>query len=283
VKSALLVTALWLVLVAPSASQAAVHCSYDRGSLVLSIVATGGGEVGIRRKGAAIQVFEQFVGPVSCGPTPVTVTDTDRVKVVLKHRSFASIYLGGGPFAPGATTETDGASEIEFAIAGSTEFGEVIGGPHPDHFQWLKEDGKSGVNLNADEDDDLDVAVVEKSPFFFVAFDGGGGPDLLDTRGNPGPSMFATGGAGDDTIVAGPSGAILEGEQGRDRIFGGAAGDLIDPGPGADVVKARGRDDLVQMRADGSRDRIDCGAGRDGFTNPDPFDRLRSCEIEFSG
>jgi hypothetical protein len=32
------------------------------------------------------------------------------------------------------------------------------------------------------------------------------------------------------------------------------------------------------MGADRARDRVDCGAGHDGVFQPDPFDRLRSCE-----
>jgi Ca2+-binding RTX toxin-like protein len=90
--------------------------------------------------------------------------------------------------------------------------------------------------------------------------------------------MFAAGGAGDDTLVAGPSGSILDGGSGRDRLFGGHADDFIVPGPGPDLVKARGGGDEVQIGTDGARDRVDCGAGNDEASPHDPFDRLRSCE-----
>jgi hypothetical protein len=266
-----------VALLAPSLGQAAIHCQFNPESRVLSVTASGSNEVTVRRVGSEIRVFEALVSRYRCGSVPPTVTNTDRIKVVSLGFSSAWIELAGGPFAPGATPEEDGSPEIEMTLTG-TGFAEVTGGHGPDHFQYLKDGRESGVNLNADEDEDLDVNVVENSPSFFAVFGGGAGADLIDARGNPGPSMFAVGGSGDDTLVAGASGAILEGGRGRDQIFGGHAFDLIAPGPGADLVKARGGGDLIQMGADGARDRIDCGAGNDEVFRPDPFDRLRSCE-----
>jgi Ca2+-binding RTX toxin-like protein len=239
---------------------------------------SGSNEATVRRVGSEIQVFELLPPAVSCGSVAPTVTNTDHIKITSLGLASAWIELAGGPFAPGATPEEDGSPEIELSLGG-TGFAEVTGGAGPDHFQFLKAGGESGVNLNADEDEDLDVEVDEdeSSPFFAV-FDGGAGADLLDALGNPGPSMFAVGGSGNDTLVASPSGAILEGGRGRDRLFGGHAFDLIAPGAGADLVKARGGGDLLQVGRDGARDRIDCGSGRDSVSRPDRFDRLRSCE-----
>jgi hypothetical protein len=267
-----------VVLVSPSAGEAAVRCQYNPRTLVLAVTATAGSEAGIRRVGPEIRVSELFTRTLSCAPVPVTVTNTDQIKVVAKEGSVAWIELRGGPFAPGRTAEEDGFPEIEFTLSGA-DFAEVMGGPSPDHFQFLKAGGKTGVNLNADEDEDLDVTVVETVPSFFVAFDGGRGDDLIDARGNPGPSMFAAGGPGDDTLAAGRSGAVLDGGSGRDRLVGSPVGDLIAPGRGVDLVKAQSGSDLVELSADRSRDKIDCGAGRDAVGHSEAFDRLRSCEI----
>ncbi len=260
----------------PSLGQAALRCQFNPESRVLSVTASGSNEATIRRAGPNIRVYELFPPAVSCGSVAPTVTNTDHIKVVSLGPSVW-IELAGGPFAPGATPEEDGSPEIELTLTG-TGFAELTGGHGPDHFQYLKEGDENGVNLNAGEDEDLDVNVVEKSPTFFAVFNGGAGSDLIDTRGNPGPSMFAAGGSGNDTLVAGPSGSILDGGSGRDRLFGGHAYDFIVPGPGADLVKARGGGDEILMGADGARDRVDCGTGNDAASRPDPFDRLRSCE-----
>jgi hypothetical protein len=268
-----------MVLVAPSAALGSVQCHYSPARLALSVTASGGSEATIRRAGPEIRVSESFEPPLTCASVPVTVTGVDSIEVIAKVDSSAWIELAGGPFAPGATAEADGSPEIEFTLSGA-DFAEVIGGRGADHFKFLRCDGHNGVNLNANEDNDLDVTVVEKNPAFFVAFNGGGGADLLDAGRNPGPSMFAVGGTGDDTLIAGGREAILLGEAGRDRIFGSPVGDLINPGRGADLVKARGGADALNLGPDHARDRIDCGPGRDGFALPDPLDRLRSCEID---
>lgn len=280
IKSTVLLAAISLVVsVAPSAAPASVRCHYSPASRTLSVIASGGSEATIRRAGPEIRVSESFEPRLSCASVPVTVAGTDSIEALAKVGSSAWIELAGGSFAPGATPEADGSPEIEFTLSGA-DFAEVIGGRGADHFKFLRRDGQNGVNLNADEDDDLDVTVVEKNPAFFVAFNGGGGADMLDAGRNPGPSMFAVGGRGDDTLVAGGRGAILDGEGGRDRIFGSPFSDLINPGRGADLVKARGGRDDLNLGADNARDRIDCGTGRDGYALPEPIDRLRSCELD---
>jgi Ca2+-binding RTX toxin-like protein len=265
-----------VALLAPSLGRAAIHCRLNPESRVLSVSADESSEVTVRRVGPKIRVSKADSGALRCGSASPVVANTDRIKVVSEDFSAARIELGGGPFAPGATPEEDGAPEIELTLIGDGLV-EVVGGAGPDHFRYLKAGGEKGVNLNADEDEDVDVAVDDSSPFFAV-FDGGAGADVIDTRGDPGPSMFAVGGNGDDTLVAGPSGSILDGGRGRDRILGGHAFDFVAPGPGADSVEARGGGDVVEMKPDGSRDRVDCGSGTDEASRPDPFDRLRSCE-----
>jgi hypothetical protein len=85
---------------------------------------------------------------------------------------------------------------------------------------------------------------------------GGGGNDFIEGR------------AGNDTLLGGAGNDRLVGGEGNDVIDGGAGTDRIDAGPGSDTVRA----------ADGSRDRIDCGDGRDHAV-VDREDVVTGCEL----
>ena len=85
----------------------------------------------------------------------------------------------------------------------------------------------------------------------------GGGHDdvILGLGGND----TLLGGVGDDRIEGGPGNDVITGGGGADRLFGG---------PGSDTINA----------ADGERDTIDCGAGRDR-ASADSFDVVKNCEV----
>lgn len=93
------------------------------------------------------------------------------------------------------------------------------------------------------------------------------------------------GGAGLDTLEAGPLSATLRGEGGEDELLGGEAEDLLVGGPEADRLNARGGSDLVNGGAgidniearDGASDEVDCGPDGD-FALADSIDLLISCE-----
>ncbi|MDX6634994.1 MAG: hypothetical protein QOF06_1197 [Solirubrobacterales bacterium] len=275
--AALLAAALCLL--APQASEAKISCRYNAGQMALSVTATGFDEAGIRRFGEEILVSPFLEPPIMCKGGRPTVTNTDRVDLIVRGEGSAWIELEGGPFAPGATAEPDGFSEVEFTVRGSG-FVDFEGGPGRDHFRFMGSGPESGVNLNADQDDDLDLITPSKpSLALLVVIEGGPGADLIDAQDRPGLEIFAVGGKGNDTLVAPASGsAILQGGKGRDRLVGGRGWDLLDPGPGADVVKARSGSDLVDMRPDRRRDRIFCGGGRDLVGKHDDRDRMISCE-----
>jgi hypothetical protein len=102
---------------------------------------------------------------------------------------------------------------------------------------------------------------------------GGEGADVLDGDG------------GDDSLWGGDGRDRLFGGTGNDRVLGGAKADELHGDPGNDeLILGTGRDrawagpgnDTISAR-DGSRDVIDCGAGRDRVT-ADRRDRLRGCE-----
>jgi RTX calcium-binding nonapeptide repeat (4 copies)/WD40-like Beta Propeller Repeat len=128
------------------------------------------------------------------------------------------------------------------------------------------------------------------------------GDDTIDS--NPGDKFkwgwggdrdLVWGGSGDDHIRTGPSADLIYGGPGADTLDGDAEADAIFGGAGDDVLRGdsyhdrldggRGHDRLIGgagvdllMAADGARDVLECGRGRDRAT-VDRFDRVkRDCE-----
>ena len=89
-----------------------------------------------------------------------------------------------------------------------------------------------------------------------------------------------------DYLAGGGYDDVIEGGGGNDTIPGGAGDDRIDGGPGNDVIKGgAGADRLLGgtgsdtiNAADGERDVVDCGAGRDRVI-ADSFDSVVNCEV----
>ena len=78
----------------------------------------------------------------------------------------------------------------------------------------------------------------------------------------------ATGGSGNDRIVAGPSSSYLYGGAGNDSITGGAGEQRIEGNEGDDTIDSR----------DGAFDSIDCGSGND-VVLADAGDSTTGCEV----
>lgn len=277
----------------PQGASAAVKCQRNPTTRILSVAVTRSGpfleEAVLHRVGAQIRVVEFFGSRVKCRGNP-TVTNTDQIKLYVGGFNEATIGLSGGPLAPGATPEADGSPEIEITARGRSGTYWLNGGRGADHFRYMSEAGQNGLNLNAGPgDEDLDLAVPAGAEIYV---EGREGPDTIDVAPPVDLEVAAFGEDGNDTLIAVPTGEVgerlgglLEGGKGRDRIVGSSLFDLILPGPGADVVRAEGGADAIQMGRDKRRDRIDCGAGRDGVGRQrtgvvvrDPFDRFRSCE-----
>lgn len=113
---------------------------------------------------------------------------------------------------------------------------------------------------------------------------GNGGRDHL--RGSSGDdSLFGengadylSGGSNDDRISGGRGRDSIRGESGDDLLFGGAGPDSIHTGPGTDKVSGGGGRDRINA-ANGSRNIIRCGSGRDRV-RADRNDRVaRDCEV----
>ena len=90
---------------------------------------------------------------------------------------------------------------------------------------------------------------------------------------------------GDDCLEGGAGGDRLTGSRGRNRLSGGAGNDTLTGGadndrltggPGRNTYRAGAGNDQV-LAANGSRDAVDCGPGRD-TARADRTDRLRGCE-----
>jgi RTX calcium-binding nonapeptide repeat (4 copies) len=240
-----------------------------------------------------------------------TVRNTDTITVLLRgEEDSVEVLLGGGPFAPGATPETEGASEIEIEVRGRGPFAEVRGTRSADEFHWGP--GRAnhpGLNLNPRDTGDQDVDVTVRGGRFasLLAWSAAGNDTIAPAPGAPSPNygVYTHGGRGDDRLTAPPnSRGILVGEAGDDVLIGGrqadtlvggdgndrltgaggadliAAGrgrDLIFGGPGRDRINPGGDAPSVLPR-DSHRDMLRCGAGRDRV-RADRRDRLRGCEV----
>jgi Ca2+-binding RTX toxin-like protein len=88
------------------------------------------------------------------------------------------------------------------------------------------------------------------------------GGDQADTLTGDEGNDSLTGAAGNDTIAGGPGNDVLSGGAGNDMLSGGAGNDLIVGGSGADVLSGGAGNDVLRA-ADGARDVVRCGAGRD--------------------
>jgi Tol biopolymer transport system component len=94
--------------------------------------------------------------------------------------------------------------------------------------------------------------------------------------GTSGPD-YLPGGGGNDTIQGLAGNDTILGGAGDDRLFGGPGNDVIDGGPGEDTISGGPGNDTVRA-ADGVKDTVDCGPGRDHAT-VDAIDVVKNCEL----
>jgi hypothetical protein len=279
------------------AAEARTSCSYaGPPANTLTVRVMGFSSAEIARFGEQILVSEFLERPRHCSGGDPTVMNTDTIQVLTRGFGDADLRLGGGPFAPGATPEDEGVSEIEVQVRGDG-FASVVGTRRADEFHWGKEGALAGLNVNPRDIGDQDVDVTVRGESAFLVADGAGGNDsIIPAPGAPGPRVFSEGGGGADLLIAPRnSGGILEGGAGVDVLTGGVTFDLVAGGAGNDRVAAgggrdeidggRGRDlisggrgrDRISAR-DSTRDVVRCGPGRDRV-KADRGDRLRGCEL----
>jgi Ca2+-binding RTX toxin-like protein len=244
------------VAIPATANAAASTCSYNTGNKNLIVDdQTGGGPTQLRivRTGEQIRIADGNGSPRFCpipGPLAVaTVTNTDRIVIFRNGVNIGGgvhIDMSGGGFAPGATPEADGNSEIEIAISDA-------GSPEPTHNNAFRVTGSPQndvvmANLNGEvnfgADGDVDVTVNRMPDTVTVR--GGDGADILRGAGvrnsqlNP-LSLF--GEAGNDTVAGGQEFDNLFGGTGGDRLYSvDGAGDFVH---GDDVLVQDGPDTAI--------------------------------------
>jgi hypothetical protein len=284
---------------APDA-QARTSCSYAGPPANAMTVTVSGSNIGlgaVKRRGLEITANEFLDPPKPCSGGTPTVFNTDTISVVLRQLASVDLRLDGGPFAPGATPETEGASEIEIQLSGANSQGNLVGTPRGDEFHWGPGGAHAGLNFNPRSAGDKDVDVTISGRDAFLVAQGAGGTDTITVE--PGAlisdGIFTEGGRGNDVLNAPQgSGSILFGQSGNDAIAGGRYADDIDGGRGNDritggggpdhITGGPGRDrllggtgrDHINSR-DSKRDTVRCGPGRDRV-KADRHDRLRGCE-----
>ena len=99
------------------------------------------------------------------------------------------------------------------------------------------------------------------------------GRHIVGTPGND----YLPGGGFDDVIYGMGGNDTLLGGAGDDRIYGGDGNDIITGGPGADQLYGGPGSDTIYA-ADGERDRVDCGPGKDRAV-VDSADKTVGCEV----
>ncbi|MGH2661904.1 MAG: calcium-binding protein [Actinomycetota bacterium] len=222
------------ILLLPGTAAAAVSCSV---SVTTATVTMGSGDTAnLAVSGASITV-----NGTPCGTT--STVDTIVVNGV-GGNEVVNVSLAGGPFAPGATPEPTGVSEIEISasLRGGSDSLVITGGAGVDTVAL----GSLGINLTGDDDADLTFTGVEG----FVV-NGAEGNDVVTGRGD------------DDVGVPFTTGIFMLGGDGDDDLTGGAGTDGILGGAGMDTVRGWTGNDVMFGEADD--DALDGGAGDDNL------------------
>lgn len=206
-------------------------CSFDAATATATAVLSGGAVT------VSMSADVVAVNGSACSGATATATDA----IVLTGSAVSddlTLDLRGGPFAPGATDEGDGSSEIEFTIdlGAGTDSLNIVGRSGRNNIVL----GGGGINLNGDErtpDADVSVSNVEH-----YELTGGNEKDILWAAGSYGTKTIfgapvaINGRGGDDIIGGGNAGDVLSGSGGWDdlRPFGG--NDKVNGGEGYDLV-----------------------------------------------
>jgi Ca2+-binding RTX toxin-like protein len=182
-------------------------CTFAAGTA--SVTLSGGVSATLSRSGTAITL-----NGTACDTA--TVLNTDLVAVTSPD-SFGLLTFGlsAGPFAPGATDEGDGSSEIEITVSSPSQPSDVsvIGSAMADH---ITADGLANtLNLNADEAvDDVDVTMTDASDIAMI--DTHEGDDVIETAHTDGHLI---GGDGEDLFRSTDDGSVqIDGVAGDDTV-----------------------------------------------------------------
>jgi Ca2+-binding RTX toxin-like protein len=216
------------------------------------------------------------VGEIHFGATPTacagaTTSNTDAIKVVGAAGTAERVVIdqSAGAFAPGATAEASGVSEIEIEVnLGDASDQVVVIGTSGDDVLAM---GAKGAAVNNDTDVDVTFVPLPSS----IELVGGGGKNILTARGGYGAGTVY---AGAVTLRAGDQGDNLTGSNLADVIVGGNGAETVNAYGGNDTISGGGGNDKLNG-ADGNDD-ITGGAGADTLSGGNNDDTLRAKDGE---
>jgi len=222
-------------------------------------------DIYIERAEGTAKVGYRVSGFSWSGCEQARTNDVNKIKVIGSSLSDdVTINLSNGAFAPGASSEGAGASEIEFNIdlgSGTDEL-RIQGGNGADRLAIVK---AGQAKLNGDDDVDVTLSSVERWYLF-----GGHGDDVLDGRGAP--AIEAHGQGGSDRVFGGPGQDYLLGDSwspltsdGKDTLAGGGADDNLSGGAKADTLNGGDGDD--NLNGEAGDDTVVGGEGGDGMSH----------------
>lgn len=223
----------------------------------------------------------------TCADESSTVHNTDTIRVdahsAIPLAEFA-IVMGDGAFAPGATPEETGVSEIEIeVVAHETRSGDRLNlaGRSPDDAHSGIDTivyGASGAAYNLDNDADITHVGFDATRFSY----GHGGDDFISANGGFGTGEPANhdhyflGNDGNDVITAGSDGSILDGGLGDDRLIGGSGSEVFVAGSGADHMSGRGGagDSISYVQTSAVDIDLQASIGRGGHAEGDTYESI---------
>src|SRR4051794_14733409 len=235
-------------------------CTYNPTTKVASVVDSSG----VKQLRVGVDgdvIFSQDGGntAITCagGGIVATTANTDRISVSAAAKGASDgvvLDQAKGAFAPGATPEADGNSELELALTGQSGHLSVVGTPGDDVIRVRPLDRVStiaAIGFGADDDDDVTFTASD------VSLVGGDGADLLSGLGYG--SLLAdparlplgfSGGAGDDDIRGGLGVDHFSGNAGNDSLQTADGNpELVSGGPGADSAVRDGGDTLFDVES----------------------------------
>jgi Ca2+-binding RTX toxin-like protein len=244
----------------------ATGCTYDAATRIAAATIASGEAATLVTVGGEIRFGTV---PVPCGAATNANTDTITVTGAAGSLEALTIDQSSGSFAPGATAETTGTSEIEIAVnlGDATDLVLVYGTADADTISA----GTSGLAFTTDADVDVTLAQV---------------PALVEVFGLAGPNtLTGAGGAGSGgpyqgrlALHAGDSGDTLRGGSGNDELYGGAGNDVLEGRNGNDLADAGPGNDSVAGN-DGD-DQLIGGPAADALIGGDGADVLRADDDE---
>jgi Ca2+-binding RTX toxin-like protein len=236
-------------------------CTYNSGTRTVTASAPAGTSTLVVSSGS----IRFGTTPVSCAGA--TTANTDTIKVVGAAGTAEKVVVdqSGGAFAPGATAEATGVSEIEIDVnLGDASDQVVLIGTSGDDVLAM---GAKGAAINNDSDVDVSFAPLPSS----IELVGGGGKNILTARGGYGAGAVY---AGSVTLRAGDQGDDLTGSNLADVIVGGNGADTVNAYGGNDTITGGGGNDKLNG-ADGNDD-ITGGTGADNLSGGNNDDTLRA-------